>query len=61
MLKAFALLLVFAGAASLIAGLLGALGPDVVPVSPGLLIVLGSYAFLSGYGLYRKDLDEFEH
>jgi hypothetical protein len=61
MLKAFALLMVFTGAAALIAGLLGGIGPDLIPVSPWILVILGSFAFLSGYGLFRKDLDEFEH
>lgn len=61
MLKALALLLVFVGSAGVIAGLLGVFGPDVISISPWLLVILGAFFFLSGYGLLRKDLDEFEH
>jgi hypothetical protein len=60
MIKALALLMVFAGAVGFITGLLGVFGPDVVSVSPWLLTILGLIFFLSGYGLFRKDLDEFE-
>jgi len=60
MLKALGLLLVFIGSAGLIAGLLGMIGPDLISVSPWLLVITGSFFFLSGYGLFRKDLDEFE-
>jgi hypothetical protein len=60
MVKVLALLFVFIGAASLVTGLLGMFGPDLVAVSPWLLTILGLFLFLSGYGLFRKDLDEFE-
>lgn len=60
MLKALALLMVFIGAAGFVTGLLGIFGPDVVSVSPWILTILGLLFFLSGYGLLRKDLDEFE-
>jgi hypothetical protein len=60
MMKALALLFVFVGAAGLIIGLLGVFGPDVIAISPWALTILGFFLFLSGYGLLRKDLDEFE-
>ena len=60
MIKVLALLMVFFGAGALITGLLGVFGPDLVAVSPWILMIFGFFFFLSGYGLFRKDLDEFE-
>lgn len=60
MVKAVGLFMVFVGAIGLVTGLLGVFGPDVVAVNPWLLTIVGLFFFLSGYGLFRKDLDEFE-
>ena len=58
MVKAFACLMVFVGAAGFVTGLLGVFGTDLISISPWLLTILGFFFFLSGYGLLRKDLDE---
>lgn len=57
-MRVLAFIMTFLGALGLITGLLGVFGPRIIAMSPWLLIVLGFFVFLSGYGLLRKDLDE---